>query len=424
MKSEFGVIVATVLVAIVAIVFGVMAFMNNRTIEGDTPGDSLDTKISDLTGQVVKTTDELALYDEKARRFQAELMQTQADIDTLTREREAYIAEYTRRQKLLKAGQEYAAKAAELQTIVDAKKEESKKQINDEESRDRRETTEKVDALTAIKTKAQADVAKLTADFDATVKRNRDQMNYQRSQLSGQKGLLADLTQREPEHANLIDQADGKVVASDPLRNVFSINLGTGSGVQNGFRFEVFTYRPGHKRKIKGYGEVTKAGDVQSECMVLNYPIDLPGDPLADYVAAQPEEIFSPLSQSGKKGASANRMTATKPIIFGQDKLDPIVEGDFIQNPFFEPNRQLTFYVVDLKDMTGERQKSAIRYTRPEIEAAAQRYGAKVVEAVDTNVNYVIVQKNPGDDPEYKKAVDLGIPIVYEWELFRFLDNR
>ena len=205
-----------------------------------------------------------------------------------------------------------------------------------------------------------------------------------------------------------------------PCAMSFSINLGTGAGVKNGFRFEVFTYRPGHVRKVKGYGEVTKAGDVQSECMVLNYPIELPSDPLADYVSAQPEEIYSPLSQSGKKGSSANRMTATHPTIFGQDKLDPIVEGDNIQNPFFEPSRPITFYIVDLKDQTGERQKSAIRYTRQEIAAVAERYGAKVVDSVDTNVNYVIAQKNPGDDPEYKKAVDLGIPIVYEWELFRF----
>ena len=46
MKSDFGVIVATVLVAIIAIVFGVIAFMNGRAIEGDTPADALDSQIS------------------------------------------------------------------------------------------------------------------------------------------------------------------------------------------------------------------------------------------------------------------------------------------------------------------------------------------------------------------------------------------
>ena len=150
----------------------------------------------------------------------------------------------------------------------------------------------------------------------------------------------------------------------------------------------------------------------------------MPTDTQSGYVATEPEEIYSPVAQSGKKGFSAEVMTATKTVMSGQNMMDPVVEGDLIQNPFFDAGRQIIFYIAGSKEVVGERQKSAIRYRWTEIKDMAERYGAKVVAEVDTNVNYVIAQKNPGDDPEYKKAVDFGIPIVYEWELFRFLDNK
>ena len=54
-----------------------------------------------------------------------------------------------------------------------------------------------------------------------------------------------------------------------------------------------------------------------------------------------------------------------------------------------------------------------------------EAYGNKVADAVSLDVNYIVAQKNAkAEDPEFQKGVDLGLPVLYEWELFRFLDNR
>ena len=281
-----------------------------------------------------------------------------------------------------------------------------------------------VEADNAAKAKIQAELLQKKAEYDTSLKRHKEDMNYQKSQLGDTKQVLADLTTREEIRANILNRADGKVVLADPVHDIVSIDIGTGVGVKNGFRFEVFSLLPGNKHVTKAYIEVRKAGPTQSECLVIRRPVVMPADELNNYVAPEPEYVFNPYVQSGKKTGSAEPLTGGKVVTTGQSAVNPILEGDYVQNPFFEAARQLVFYIAGSKEMVGERQKSAIRYRWTDIKDAAERHGAKVVDAISTDVNYVIAQKNPQDDPEYKKAVDLGIPVIYEWELFRFLDNN
>ena len=157
----------------------------------------------------------------------------------------------------------------------------------------------------------------------------------------------------------------------------------------------------------------------------------LPKDPLSDYVATEPEQLYSPYQESGRKDATAQPLSGRpKMIITGAHKTDPIVEGDLIQNPFFAPGKTFTYYIAGAKKMENDRQKSAIRYRWTDIKRVLESYGHSVSPVVDTNVNYIIAQKNAetdGDDnekAEFVKAKNLGIPVIYEWELFRFLDTR
>ncbi len=229
------------------------------------------------------------------------------------------------------------------------------------------------------------------------------------------KSVLADLTTREPKPAQILDRVDGHVVLSDIIRNFVTIDIGTGVGVKNGMRFEVFTMRPGNQHLTRAYIEVRNAGVTSSECMVIQRPIVLPEDKLSGYLAKEPEEKYNPITQSGKKGASAEPFVGGRTVMTGQSVDNPIIEGDSIQNPFFDAGHPRTFYIAGSKEVVGERQKSAIRYRWTDIRDAAVRHGAKVVTAIDTSVDYVIAQKNPQEDPEFKKAVDLGIPVIYEW---------
>jgi len=201
------------------------------------------------------------------------------------------------------------------------------------------------------------------------------------------------------------------------------IDIGTTVGVRNGYRFEVYTMKPGNKKVVKGYLEVQRANASKSECIIVHRPVLMPKDAFSDYVADQPEEMYSPYQKSGKQDATAAPLTgASRPTVMGMNPLNPIVEGDLIQNPFFNTKKKLTFYICKA-EMVEAQQKNMIKYRRGEIKSVAEFYGAKVVDAVDADVNYVIVQKKPEDD-QYKKAKDLGIPMIYEWELFRFLDNK
>lgn len=59
-----------------------------------------------------------------------------------------------------------------------------------------------------------------------------------------------------------------------------------------------------------------------------------------------------------------------------------------------------------------------------DIERVVTAHGSRIVPHVDLKVDFVIAQKNFEEDLEFLKVRELGIPVVYEWELFRFLDQR
>ena len=159
--------------------------------------------------------------------------------------------------------------------------------------------------------------------------------------------------------------------------------------------------------------------------MIVQKIVQLPKDPMSTYVASQPEERFSPYQESGRKGSSIQPLSArTKDVVMGMNADDPIVEGDLILNPFYARGKTFTFYIAGNKEIRQGRQKSAIAYTWPHIERVLKFYGSKVAQNVELGVNYIIAQKNPADDTEYTKAITLGIPVVFEWEPLRFLDQN
>jgi hypothetical protein len=159
--------------------------------------------------------------------------------------------------------------------------------------------------------------------------------------------------------------------------------------------------------------------------MIMRKLVKLPRDPLSDYVASEPEEKYSPYQESGKQGFTSQPLSARpKTVVMGMNKMDPIVEGDSIRNPFYTPGKTYTFYIAGDKTITHGVQKSAIAYTWPHIERVIKYYGGKVALDVDLGVNYIIAQKNPEDDEGFVKAKTLGIPVMYEWEVFRFLRQR
>lgn len=425
MKSELGVILMVIVLAILSIVFGVFAYLNFKEIDGnDKPEDAYSVRIDKEKQTARELKDQIEEYEGKKQVFSQQITKTLQLGEYYKKQMNEFKVAHEKRLGLAKQGKDFEQLVKDISGVVTKTKTKTLGQVEADITTARTDMEKKLADVTAKKAVIQAEVLAKKNDFQAVGKKHVVEMNYVNSQLGDTKQVLRDLTTREVIHAKILDRADGKVVLADYERNFVSIDLGTGDGVKNGFRFEVFAMLPGNKHVTKAYIEVRDAGEKQSQCVVLRRPVVLPQDSLSGYLASEPEEKYSPIAKSGKAGASAEKMSGGKVVMSGQTLENPIVDGDLIQNPFYEAGVQRVFYIAGSKEVVGERQKSAVQYRWTEIRDAAERYGAKVLPAVDTSVNYVIAQKNPQDDPEFKKAVDLGIPVIYEWELFRFLDNN
>jgi hypothetical protein len=428
MKEENGPLIALVVFIVLSLVFGIMAYQDKKEVEGNA-ADKIPSKqqlIDDEQAEVERLKEDIESKKYQIAGFRKAIQKTQDDYDFYAEALEDYTVEYTRRLKLKEAAEAYNTQGATLADQVSTLKSKTLTTINGWTSK----AHEEMDAEVTDKTKAQAAAVGRKNQIDEELvtsnKKHAASMNYEKSRRDETKQTLSDLTQRDVERATVLTEADGKIVYADDVHNILVIDIGSSAGVRNGFRFEVYAMRPGKKKVSKGYLEVIRADPTKSQCKFLNKLVPLPKDSLSEYVGAQPEEMYSPYQQSGNKDATASAMTSARPSILGFDIRDPIVEGDLVQNPFFSPGKNYTFYVAGLKELDKDsgRQKSAIKYRWTEIKAVAERYGGKVVNDVDIDVNYMIAQKDPTSDDKYVKGVDLGIPVIYEWELFRFLDNR
>ena len=427
MKEENGPLIALLVFVVLSVVFGIFAYNSHKKLMGSQPdhSDSMDAGLRIKEKQNKELEEEILSLQERAQLLHKDIMSQQARYEVFVQATFEYEEEYKRREALFKVAQAFEQQATDLTGAITDLKNKTLTDVNKRTNEAKHTAEQIVQKLTTERDAAITRLRQAKEDFDLEQKKYRAQRNYNQSGLDDSRSMLADLTQRELERADIFAESDGKVILSDPIHNTVVINLGTAHGVKNGYRFEVYAMRPGNVRVRKAFVEVRKAGISSSDCVIVRRPVALPKDPLSEYVAQDPEEMFSPYQESGKKGLSAQRLSGKPKMVDGTGpELDPIVEEDLVQNPFFKAGKVYTYYIAGSKEVVNERQKSAIRYRWTEIKSVLESYGNKVVQVPDTTVDYVIAQKNPKDDPEFQKCLDLGLPVVYEWELFRFLESR
>jgi hypothetical protein len=324
------------------------------------------------------------------------------------------------------------AKFGESATALQAKMVEAKDKTATNMRQDENQVRERVESQVVEFNKRKDDSAVSdTNDRKVFEKFEKDFHGFKNVDLAARseyKRQLKLLTERDVQRANLGAKVDGKVVLADTLHNTIVINLGTSVGAKNGHRFECFSQRSGNERVHKGWLEVRKATPTMSECLLVRQVTRLPRDPYSEYVATDPEEKYSPYHQSSKKtGGTAQPLTA-QPVtrVSDENAMDPIVVGDVVSNPLLSLGKPFTFYISGDKTITNGVQKSAIAYPWTHIKRVVEMYGGTVVEKVDLGVDFVIAQKNAeeDDDVEFGNAKTLGIPVIFEWELFRFLAGR
>jgi len=433
---DVGPLIALIVFIVLTAVFGFFAFDSYGKITGADPtGEQTGTR-THIDSQIEVVQLEIEELESTVRETRRKIAVLEDRVDRLHARHHyaTYIANgqdglyelaYNGRRLLSQAGQQEVTQAQELRGALTEAKNNVKSTLRSEESKIRNDTDAGISKLQEDKDASIRRVAAEKKALDRDEKKYRQDRNYQQSTLDELKRQLDYLTSREPERADVQERADGQVVLSDPVNNTICINIGTAHGVRNGFRFECYALKPGDRKNTKAYLEVRRASPNVSECMIITKPIELPKDPLSNYAGSQPEEQFSPYQQSGKAGSLLQGLTAVpKKGQMGMNTMNPIVVGDYVQNPFFNPYKRYTFYIAGDKTIQQGQQKSAIAYQWPHIKSVIEQYGGKVAEKVDLTVNYMVAQKNPQDDPQFGKGVTLGIPVIHEWEIFRFLDQQ
>ncbi|MHC4507316.1 MAG: BRCT domain-containing protein, partial [Planctomycetota bacterium] len=142
----------------------------------------------------------------------------------------------------------------------------------------------------------------------------------------------------------------------------------------------------------------------------------LPRCPAGDYTASQPEELFCPYhAGAGGAGARAQLLKAIpKEVNMGMKVEDPIVVGDLVGNPFFEPGKRLHFAVK------GDPDNPVVREFKTEDFVAAIRWHGGIIDAdLGAQTDVLLTGKYAADD--VRKARELGVDILRQYETFDFL---
>ncbi len=292
--------------------------------------------------------------------------------------------------------------------VVDAKEglkdglQTQKQSMDDEQNQVIKEVKGKIDNINKDVVKETERKKRIEEDF----MRKRD---THKSKIAQAEDELTKMTAREAERAEV--RPDGKLLKVDEPTKLAIINVGKAHGVKKGFIFEVFQIKGGNRRVHKGMIEVKTVDEETSAATILVREIRLPRCPNSGYAAMRPEERFSPYDSGGQSGLRVVKLQARpKEVIWGMNPDDPMAEGDLIYSPFFDPGSVLRFTVK------GD---DHIAYTPEEIVRSIKWHGGIVDDEVTATTDYLVSQRW-AQDP-IKKARELGVPILYEFDVFRFL---
>lgn len=171
------------------------------------------------------------------------------------------------------------------------------------------------------------------------------------------------------------DGPDGTVIDSDEKLGIVYLDLGLKQGLTRGTRFQVWTYGKGKVRVPKGWVEVREV--------------------LGDYSVAGVTEV--------------------------EDPLNPIGAGDRVSNVYFDRDKSPEF--VFLGVLPG-------RYDNATASRLLEEKGARVVNRVSANTDFLVVGNKPAGEGEeeleerepYRLAVQYGVEILRPSELVKFIE--
>ncbi|HEV3340743.1 MAG TPA: hypothetical protein VG125_10320 [Pirellulales bacterium] len=269
--------------------------------------------------------------------------------DTIQQEKDA-------REKVEKAKQEQVAAAEEnarkAETDLAAAKksfEEDRKRMNDDMADLARQLKDKNDAYTELADTSKKQLDEVTADKNKLARFN-DVLEVKNQQLDPTSGF---------------EVPDGKIVWVDQRSRTAYINVGSADGLRRQTLFSVVAgdEQVGRDQKTKGRLEVTEILDAHfAECRITDDKI-----------------------------------------------IDPIVQGDKIFTPLWQPGRAEGFAIIGFIDIDGDgvddrpMVRDLIRMNGGRIDAEDTQDGKQVGE-LNLNTRYVILGQPPDESEVAKKA--------------------
>jgi hypothetical protein len=257
---------------------------------------------------------------------------------------------------------------------------------------------------------AEKELVRRKNRFDRRYSEKRDRRSRLETEYVGARDELQKLLVEEPAAVDV--SRDGVILTVHLSSRQVVTNIGSQHGVRAGMRFEVFQLRRGGRHVRKGFIVVRSAGRETSNCIIMNKLVNLPRSAASGYTAELAEELFSPYDTGPGGGFEVERLRGSpKEIVMGMNAEDPIVEGDLIRNPLFEPNRQLHFAVK------GDPLHH--KYGTEEILKAIRWHGGVIDPEINSQTDILLHGKWATE--EVRRANQLGVQVMHQSEVFDFI---
>ncbi|MBI2923248.1 MAG: hypothetical protein HYY18_19505 [Planctomycetes bacterium] len=228
--------------------------------------------------------------------------------------------------------------------------------------------TEDVRRYELRKSNLEAEDRKLVDARTAAEKQMKDELLDLANQYNRIETQLKELVKQEAVFFDLT-VAQGKIVDPHQDEHYAFITLGQGDRLVRGLKFMVFVREAGGNVRWKGQVEV--------------------------------KDVYE--------------RSAKVSIVETADRMDPIINGDLIFNPLYNPRRPVKVAFA------GDFAKT--RYMKEAATARIRNIGSIVQDAVSDETDFVIVGESYQTDANYEKATGLSVPWRPAFEIFEFLGD-
>ncbi len=404
-----------------------------REIAGGTDGFEGNPNIESLLDRQKELEDELLTIRTKTAAEVDEgvitIPKLQARLDATSQ------AASTTRQKLQSA----EARIASLQEEMNAKQatlEELKKQMTQTVSSRQTELESEIDRLRLAYEQEKQRADQLAKEL------NQAEERVQAMRMSAEKNMrnlrqqimdLESVIEEKQEAARgrvalLEEEYDGRIIAADIGNKFVVVNLGTTHNVRPGMRFNVIRWRYNNWATL-GEIEITKANPTTSEAVIRDEIVAQKVSPITGWEAPDPDMIVDPYTVRENGSQPVYLVSASTEPEPTMDPMDPILEGDYVTNPFYSRSRQLRFVIA------GE----PIRYSHEELRRVIQQSNGIVQDTVGPTTDFLVLGKYIREETDFldddirarmeraenalEAARNFSIPVMREVDLLNLLNR-